>query len=555
MIRKVQIRGFKRFEDESFVFPGHVVLAGPNNTGKTTVLQAITAWSLGLERWFSHNDLQRHGGAYTKVPIARQAFSAVPLRAFDLLWRDRAYRGTVTVAVQTDQWTVPMEFLADSSEQVYVRPSNTITPSQLDLVPDRLPVVFVPPMTGLSVDEPVYQRPKVDHLLGQAKPGEILRNLLVEAAATQRAWDALTSSIKRLFNFELLPPDASGPHIVAEYRPPGGRPLDVASAGSGFQQVLMLLTFLHTRPASVLLLDEPDAHLHVILQDAIYGELRSVAAAQKSQLVIATHSEVIINSVDPGELCVLLDRPRLLASNDERRRLIDSLGNLTNEDIVQATGAPGVLYLEDYTDLLILREWAKALEHPAREVLTTRLFWKRTVHQPREGASGIPAREHYEALRLVREDLPGLELVDGDARPQLQPTELQGQGLQRMRWRRYEIESYLVHPAALGRFVQAQVGTGAAAEAQRGLREGLHKLLGGVAEDFERDPLSPPPVVESFLVSTKARTAILPPLLDAAGLPAFPYQRYHEIAAVMTPDEVHPEVREKLDGILKAFRL
>ena len=117
MIRKVQIQGFKRFEDETFVFPGHVVLAGPNNTGKTTVLQAIAAWGLALERFRSHNDFQKHGGAFTKVPIARQAFSAVPLRAFDLLWRDRAYRGAVTISVQTDEWTVPMELLADSSER------------------------------------------------------------------------------------------------------------------------------------------------------------------------------------------------------------------------------------------------------------------------------------------------------------------------------------------------------------------------------------------------------------------------------------------------------
>src|SRR6185295_17221091 len=112
--------------------------------------------------------------------------------------------------------------------------------------------------------------------------------------------------IHRLFGFEILPPDASGADIVAEYRPrPDGSSLDVASAGSGFQQVLMLLTFLYTRPASVLLLDEPDAHLHVLLQDSIYSELRSVAAKQGSQLVIATHSEVIINSVDPRELCIL----------------------------------------------------------------------------------------------------------------------------------------------------------------------------------------------------------------------------------------------------------
>ena len=86
----------------------------------------------------------------------------------------------------------------------------------------------------------------------------------------------------------------------------------------------MLLTFLNTRPATVLLLDEPDAHLHVILQDAIYGELHEVAARQRSQLIIATHSEVIINSVDPRELWVMLQTARPLAEDAEKGRLVKS---------------------------------------------------------------------------------------------------------------------------------------------------------------------------------------------------------------------------------------
>jgi hypothetical protein len=47
----------------------------------------------------------------------------------------------------------------------------------------------------------------------------------------------------------------------------------------------------------------------------------------------------------------------------------------------------------------------------------------------------------------------------------------------------------------------------------------------------------------------------LPPALSAAGLPGFPYTRYHEIAAEMKPEEIHLEVVEKLDGIVKALRL
>lgn len=545
MIREVVIRRFKRFEEVEFVLPDHIVIAGPNNCGKTTVLQAIAAWGFAFQRWKQHNDHQKHRGAYAKVPITRQAFSAVPLNAFDQLWNRRKYAGSMEILLQTADWAITMELLADSTEQIYARPKSDIEPAKVSAA--DLTTVFVPAMSGLGVDEPVYQRPKIEQLLGQAKPGDVLRNLLVEVNGAEPAWRALLESIRRLFGYEILPPDAAGAHIVAEYRERAGGPrYDIGSAGSGFQQVLMLLTFLNTRPGSVLLLDEPDAHLHVILQDAIYGELRAVAAKQKSQLIIATHSEVIIDSVEPKELCVLLNRPRMLADSEERAQLIRSLAVLSNEDIMLAFEAPGVLYLENYTDLDILRAWAKVLDHPALALLTTELFWRRTVAQPRPGAEGIKSRDHYDALALVNPDLPGLELVDGDARAEIQPTDITGRGLQRLRWKRYEIESYLFHPDALARYVEQTVGAGGARMQVSDLRKCLKETQ---PPGFIRDPLGDHP----YLNGTKARTELIPPALAAAGLPEVSYTRYHEIAAVMTPEEIHPEVKEKLDLIVKAF--
>ena len=57
------------------------------------------------------------------------------------------------------------------------------------------------------------------------------------------------------------------------------------------------------------------------------------------------------------------------------------------------------------------------------------------------------------------------------------------------------------------------------------------------------------------MIGTKARTDLLPPALDAAGLPGIPYTHYSEIAAIMFPEEIHPEVKEKLDAIQRAFNL
>ena len=146
----------------------------------------------------------------------------------------------------------------------------------------------------------------------------------------------------------------------------------------------------------------------------------------------------------------------------------------------------------------------------------------------------------------MREDLPGLELRDGDARPRVQDSEITATGLQRLNWRRYEIESYLIHPDALTRFVEAEVGVEAA-------ESHIEDMLAYWRDEFPpavaRDPLGN----HRYLNETKARTILLSPLLEAAGLYALPYTRYHEIAALMLPDEIHPEVVEKLDAICRAF--
>lgn len=548
ILTRVVVKNFKRFGKLEFDLPGHTVIAGPNNMGKTTLLQAIAAWDITFRSWKQLNNFQRRGGGYQYAPIARQAFSAVALRQFDLLWCERKTGQAIEIQLEFDHAApVNMEIWHDTTEQVKVHPSASAEPSALRSL--ALSTVFVPPMTGLSREEPLYARDEtVNGLLAQGRPGEVLRNLLVKAHQSA-AWPKLTEAMRRLFNYELQPP-VVGANIIAEYQLAGSNiTFDIASAGSGFQQVLMLLTFLYTRPGSILLLDEPDAHLHVILQDAIYGELRSVAAANGSQLIIATHSEVIIDSVDPRELCLMYGTPRLLSTTDERTRLIESLGVLSHTDIMLAEGAPGVLYVDDYTDMDVLRAWARVLQHKADALLSTQLMWKARVIQQREGGAGIQAKDHYEALQLVKPGLPGLQLLDGDAHTGLQQIAITGSGLQRLRWTRYEVESYLVHPRALEAFVRKQVGDVA--------DSAVHDMNAHMAQVFRQqfldDPLHPEPLVENYLVNTKARRDILPAILQAAGLHNISHTRYHEIASLMQPGEIHPEVVEKLDDICRAF--
>ena len=63
-----------------------------------------------------------------------------------------------------------------------------------------------------------------------------------------------------------------------------GKEYDISSAGRGAQQTLLLLAYVRTNPNSILLLDEPDAHLEILRQRQTYNVLVRLASEQGSQI-------------------------------------------------------------------------------------------------------------------------------------------------------------------------------------------------------------------------------------------------------------------------------
>ena len=566
MIRKLVLRNFKRFKDVTFEVPDHLVLAGPNNTGKTTLLQAIAAWAFGLAKWNELADFNRRKNGYTWQDLERLAFSAVPLRTFDLLWRDRATRGAMQIGIQLDGCPlVFLEFSFQAAGQMRVRPADDVDGKMLGLGAFNLAATFIPAMAGLAREEMELARPEaVAALLAQGRAGEVLRNLLIRARADEQAWRELNGTVYRMFGSSLLAP-RGGAELQCEYRNCSPNDVDtsklpafdIASAGSGFLQVLLVLSLMLTQSqrkgSHVLLMDEPDAHLHLILQKTIYGELRRIAAERDAQLVVATHSEEVIRSVDPRELCLMYGTPRLVTDTADREKLAEALGVLDHGDLLQANGAFGVLYAEDYTDFDLLEAFARALkDEVALELLTVHLVRKRSRAPQPDGLGEVAPGKHWEMLKLINSTLRGAELLDGDSKNKGDEAVTgTSEKMQRLRWRYYEIESYLLIPQAWKRFLQRQLGAGPAADtayaaAMQELAEKFDKAYGDA-------PLTPTVLQERFLQTEPISKTLIPGMLQAAGLNAFGKGRYSEIAVMMQPEDVHPEIKEKLLKLKQAF--
>ena len=546
MIRRVIIRHFKRFEEQVFDLTDSVVLAGPNNSGKSTLLQAISTWKFGLDRWIA----QRTGSkarVRSGVAVTRADFTAVPLREMNLLWRQRLVAQGATgrprmIEIEVeggdvhDPWSCGLEFQYANPELCYIRPlhAKDMERDKFESFPPvgarALGVIHVPALSGIAREEPRRERGMQDLLVGEGRPGEILRNLLLEISHSKEAWPRLVAKVSGLFGIELLRPvySPAQPHILCEYREPGDkRPLDLASAGSGTQQVLLLLAFIYARPASVILLDEPDAHQHVVLQKQVYQEIRKAAIERQGQLIVATHSEVILDATEPTRVVGFFGAgPRLLDTRQQRDRLRDSLRRITTTEMLLARDRGAVLYVENESDEDILREWARILDH------ATLRFFRRAFVYRLKGRNLREARSHFAALQTEIPSLRGACLLDGDNRDESEPEQGQA-GFRILRWSRYEIENYLIHPAVLLRYVSGQVARTLTVQRE------LKRLLPEDTDLFGNHPA---------LVRMKASDEFLVPLLERASKPT-PKRDLYLVARLMEPQEIHPEVREKLDDL------
>lgn len=570
LITNVRLENFKCFQEQSFPLGDLTVLAGPNNAGKSTLLQGLSTFGFVLRRWREAYGSGKARPVRSGLAVTRKGFTPIPLREFDLLWHGRrtAFGADDGEATQPGQprrirvelsgnasgrsWTWTASLQHQSREQAYVRIVDAAGQSPTEL-PDELrdlEIVHVPPFAGIGAEEPRHERGYQDFVIGQGKPGDVLRNLLLDLSQQDGSgWDRLASAVHETFRCDLVRPVHSpvDPFIVVEYEIGEGRRrrrLDIASGGSGFHQVLMLIAFLYARPASVLLLDEPDAHQHAILQRDVFDRVRGVVREQRCQLVVATHSEVLLESAAPSQILAFYGPPRPLAEVFERDRVREALKRVSTLELLDAQAGRNVLYVEDDSDVAILRELARVLGHGALALLEGQASCHRLG-----GRRPHDARAHFNALRAVRPSVRGMALIDGDDRDRTDH-EVRAAGVVVRQWARYEIENYLVHPEALARFAeQCSLADGALELEARGSADRVRAWL--------RDQLPPavyaaPCAENAYHRGMAASKELIPRALQAGSLYT-PRGDYWLIAAQMLPEEIPDEVGEVLDQVVSSL--
>jgi ABC-type nitrate/sulfonate/bicarbonate transport system ATPase subunit len=565
MLTRLIVRNFKMLDDVEIELGQNVVFIGPNNSGKTTALQALALWQVGLARW-----LERRTGGKAKertgVTINRNDLIAIPIPDANLLWanlkvresaRENGKQSTQNIFIQITvegtgkdgQWQCGLEFYYANDESFYVRPINGKT--DIPEAAKSVRIAFLPPMSGLAAVEPRWEPGRINVLIGEGQTAQVLRNLCHQLVVQDDLtdWRQLQADIQRLFLVEILPPEylPQRGELTMQYKEPrSGVILDVSASGRGLQQTLLLLAYLYTHKNSVLLLDEPDAHLEVLRQRQIYQNITQVAASLGSQIIAASHSEIVLEEAAERDIVMaFVGKPHRI--NDRGSHLQKALRNITAAEYYQAEQTGWVLYLEGSTDLAILQAFAKKLKHPVSDALG-KVFVKCVINR------FSTAEDHFNGLWEAKPDLQGVVLLDhqNNYQPKDTPT------LKKMMWQRREIENYLSSEDTLMAFARS----GARAYTEEIKRDDLFSIgrsqkLENAMRQVLEDRLAPAVrrnLNDPWWINTKMSDDFLAPLFadfyEVLGVGnQLLKTNYHILADFVPEAQIDPEIAEKLDAI------
>ena len=561
MLTRLAIRNFKLFDEVELELGDRVVLIGPNNSGKTTALQALALWDIGLKRWLEKRGTGEIPAKRPGVTINRRDLVAVPVPATNLLWRDlhvrsgrqvngRTRTGNVRIEIQVDSldWSCGLEFDYANDESFYCRPLRQAD-GQYSTVPGAAAnahIAYLPPMSGLAANETRLDQGAINVRLGEGRTAEVLRNLccqVVESEDGAAKWKEIVQRIEALFGSRLDKPKyvAERGEVTMTYRTGEGTRLDLSASGRGQQQTLLLLTHMTANPGSVLLLDEPDAHLEVLRQRQVYQLLSETAESTGSQVIAASHSEVVLNEAAGRDLLIaFVGKPRRI--DDRGSQVTKALKEIGFEHYLQAEEKGWVLYLEGATDLAILRQLACRLGHPAADLLEDPY-----VHYV--GNQPPKARDHFHGLRAAKPDLLGVAIYDRlEREPSNDPY------LKQYTWRCRELENYLCFPQVLLDFAAAEgtrhVGELFANAWRRQMQQSIDEI-----EQALSSLGKPSPWESDIKASDEFLAPVFKHFFEKLGQPNLMTKtNYHQLAGCIEPGDIDDEVRQVLDLIVETAR-
>lgn len=339
-IQSITIRRFKRLEEIRLDLGETTLLVGANNSGKSSILQAIHfAVSIAQSaRLVGEGVTWRNDAFELSFNPAQLIYSPVA----DVL--SLASGGTLQEPRATQ---IEIEFLEDTGSRCTVglrrgRNRNiavSIAGRQLgELLMDlEHPfTVYAPGLAGVPKEERYLSPGVVSRVVARGDANLTLRNVLRMLRADNASWDLFIEDMQSIFDgvtVELNFNENTDENIQAYFQLPGGPRLPIDAAGTSILQASQILAYIALFKPQVLILDEPDSHLHPDNQRALCDLIYRLTSSRGFQAVISTHSRHVLDTMKNQSAVFWLTKGAIVQNEDlNATSMLMDLGALDSVD-------------------------------------------------------------------------------------------------------------------------------------------------------------------------------------------------------------------------------
>lgn len=358
VITNIKFQNYKRLRNFSIRAQSGNIFVGPNNSGKSSILDAFRL----LEACFRYSRSKRPvlldtpEGVFDGYQVPE---TACPFHLANAITNYGDEEACIEF-VHDNGAKAHIRLLADRTLRFFIDAEGKrfSTSKQFQ---NAFPVnlIVVPTLAPLESEENLIQ------------PETVRRNRSTRLAARnfRNIWHLEDPETFEIFKervesawpgIKLLPPERvrEVPPRIEMYFEEDRVTREIQWAGFGFQVWLQIHTHLiRGTKDSILILDEPDIYLHPDLQHRLYTDIKGLF----SQFFLATHAVEIINVADTAELLTVepghrsAKRIKRDADYDE---MLNYIGSAENADFAKIARNKKVLFVEG-KDAKILRRFAK----------------------------------------------------------------------------------------------------------------------------------------------------------------------------------------------------
>ncbi len=369
-LSSIELENFKGVSRLRCDFDDFTVLAGLNNSGKTTILQAVYLLVCALKP-ISEHPHRSHSNPETRKFSLQEALSPLGLR--DTTWLFSHFEPRVTGSIVGTFYNglrVELGVLKNSNSNFLftIEHKNDDVEAAIESVREIEASIMTPP-GDVPTREQMVNGDQFQNQLREGKGAQLWRNGLWWAIQADgfESFAPVQNQISKYFpDVELLLPTLSTtgqPEILIKYNERGQGPLDIAQSGAGLRTFISLARILDQSPSNIVLLDEPDAHLHASQQAVVLDLMLDVASSGNRQVILASHSPEIITRV-PSECIRWVDRNDSVAQGGfEVGQMLEQMG-VSADTYLPRQQLPDILiYVEGIDDRPVVEsiiKWCRA---------------------------------------------------------------------------------------------------------------------------------------------------------------------------------------------------